>query len=165
MTRRRSTPDHLDRDTPDAPTTAGLRCPRCGGAPTLSVEDQSPTSPQIRFHAELRCCGLSADDSGPTAATAAKRATADWRHRHPEPPGDLSHLIRSLRCPKCAKALGVAVSPRPPHFTNRWNAVVECRECEVGLGEVAPTGLDAAEKAVRGWLQLYPSPPEESGDA
>ena len=162
MTRTRPTPDRLD--TPDAPPTTGLRCPRCGGAPVLSVEDQHPTHPQIRFFAELRCCGLSAHDSGPTSATAAERAAADWRRRHPEPPGDLSHLIRGLRCPKCAKALGVAVSPRPPHFVNRWSAVVECRECEVGLGEVAPTGLDAAEKAARGWLQLYP-PPEESGDA
>lgn len=163
MTRDRPTPDHTD--TPDAPPTAGLRCPRCDGEPVLSVEDQHPTHPQIRFYAELRCCGLSAHDSGPTSTTAAERAAADWRRRHPKPPGDLSHLNRGLRCPRCAKALNVAVSPRAPHFVNRWSAVVECSVCKVGLWEVAPTGLDAAEAAAGRWLRLYPSPPGESGDA
>jgi hypothetical protein len=73
-------PDRLD--TPDAPPTAGLRCPLCGGEPRLTVEDHAPTFPTVRYHAEVACCGMSADTASHSAWAAADRAAERWALRY-----------------------------------------------------------------------------------
>lgn len=71
-------PDHTDRDPYDAPPTAGLRCPLCGGEPRLTVEDHAPTFPTVRYHAEVTCCGMSAGAAFYSAQAAANRAADRW---------------------------------------------------------------------------------------
>lgn len=71
-----TTPDRLD--SPDAPPTAGLRCPLCGGEPRLTVEDHAPTFPTVRYHAEVTCCGMSANAAGYSAERAARWAVDSW---------------------------------------------------------------------------------------
>ena len=83
MTRTRPAPDH--HDSPDAPPTAGLRCPRCGGAPALSVEDQAPSSPVHRFWAQVTCCRLTCGSAGQTKRQAVDHAAGRWLRLYPTP--------------------------------------------------------------------------------
>lgn len=77
-----TTPDHDHFDTPDAPPTAGLHCPRCGGEPRLTVEDYSPTFPETRYHAEVSCCGITTGAVAYSAQAAADRAAERWALRY-----------------------------------------------------------------------------------
>lgn len=131
-----------------------MRCNRCGSEPRFTVEDQHPTHTPIRFYAQAWCCGLTADDSGPTAEIAVERMAATWARRHPEPPGDLSAFSAGLHCPRCAKAVSVDLSLRADHFANRWQAVVECKTCAIGAGSVAMVACKAAEEATQEWRRV-----------
>lgn len=81
-------PDPYDRDTPDAPPTAGLRCPRCGGEPRLVVEDHAPTFLAARYYAEVTCCGMLASAAGNSALVAVNWAVDRWRLLYPAPAED-----------------------------------------------------------------------------
>lgn len=77
-----TTPTTDRLDSPDAPPTAGLRCPLCGGEPRLTVEDHAPTFPTARYHAEVMCCGMLADAVLYSAQAAANRAAERWTLRY-----------------------------------------------------------------------------------
>ena len=86
MTRDRPTPDRLD--TPDAPPTAGLRCPRCGGAPTLRTDRLRPEDCGSRvaiFEATLTCCRHAAGGSGYGERQAVDHAAGRWLRLYPTP--------------------------------------------------------------------------------
>ena len=78
------TPDRID--SPDAPPTTSLRCPRCGGEPVLSVEDHSPTFPSLRFWAAVSCCGRFESGEARTANAAANAAAGRWLRLYPSAP-------------------------------------------------------------------------------
>lgn len=77
-----TTPDPDHADSPDAPPTAGLRCPLCGGEPRLVIEDHAPTFPTVRYHAEVTCCGMSAGAVAYWSTPAARRAVERWALRY-----------------------------------------------------------------------------------
>lgn len=81
-------PDHYDRDTPDAPPTAGLRCPKCGAEPRLTTERFRPEdcgSPVPVFEATIRCCRNTAGGSAYGERGAAEAAAGRWLRLYPTP--------------------------------------------------------------------------------